>query len=147
MTWSMNCVPVLPFPLETISADFSDWAAGFDPVRDSHCTVTLWGSCPNYFRLEVFHCGPRALWINRVVNHCQKHLCLSWSRMKWGFSQTLCEITSKCWQISKFAALLEMIYTRRLIIQSMCITQLYSQIKQITKAFSRGGPCFYWEVS
>lgn len=41
--------------------------------------------------------GPRALRMNTVVNHCQQHIyvCLG------GFSQTIWEITSKCWEISE----------------------------------------------
>lgn len=42
----------------------------------------VWRPLCNYFRPEVFHYGPRALWRSRVVNHCQRHIsvCLGAAR-------------------------------------------------------------------
>lgn len=34
----------------------------------------VWRPLRNYLGPEVFHYGPRALWMSRVVNHCQRHI-------------------------------------------------------------------------
>lgn len=68
---------------------------------------------------EVVHYRPRALWMSGVVNHCQLHIsvCLGAPHLRPFSSHSRWEMTSKCWQISRFTA------TRRwLIIQSHCIT-------------------------
>lgn len=138
----IQCMPALPFPLETFQASVSDWPPGSDPVSGSHHTMSLvkiWGLAPNYFRPGAFHYGPRALWKRRVVNHCQQHIsvCLG-PDCNEAFPQTLWEITSKCWQISKFAALLEIIHSCWLIIQSVCTSQLGSSSKHAAEALLGG---------
>lgn len=53
---------------------------------------------------RVLHYRPRALWMSWVVNHYQLHIsvCLGAAHLRPFSSQSRWEITSKCWQISRF---------------------------------------------
>lgn len=116
------------FPLAGVHAGPRDWPPGrplsptaptLETIRGPPSEITLRGP-------EVLHYWPRGLWMSRVVNHCQLHIsvCLGAARsraLSFFFSQSLWEITSKCWQISKFTAPLQRL-SRWLIIQSRCFT-------------------------
>lgn len=126
----IQCMSALPFPLETIRADFSDWPAGWDPVGGSHQHGQWeWWRCeasPNYYRPEVFHYGPRVLWISWVVNHCQQHIsvCLGAAEPSEGFPRPIGKLLPN---VDRYQSLQRcMNYAHWLIIQSQSTAKFYS---------------------
>lgn len=100
----MQNVPVLPFPHGNHPGNLL-WLAcrfWFSHLAPSGTVVTIWGLSTNDLRPEVLHLDPRALWMSRVVNHCQQHIsvCLG-AKLRECFPRPFWEITSKCWEILK----------------------------------------------